>query len=110
MFDDETMQYVAVRWWRGVVTALHPDAHTAKAINRDGVIAGEGAGVGGLSAGFVLRHGAYTVIPQPPGELGTTFLAPGGHQQPRAGRRVEQRRRVRVGARTDHVPEGVVRQ
>lgn len=57
---------------------MHADAQVATAINRSGVIVGLGAGVGGLSAGFVRGRSSYVVIPQPPGDLGMTFLEPAG--------------------------------
>lgn len=78
IFDEEAMRSAAVRWWRGTVTTLHDDAQVAVATSGTGAITGSGDGVGGLSAGFVWRPGDYVVIPQPPGELGMTFLDPTG--------------------------------
>lgn len=73
-----TFNDAAASWWHGRVSTLHSGTYSATAISRSGAITGRAVGVGGLSAGFLQWRGRYVVIPQPPGELGMTFLEPAG--------------------------------
>lgn len=75
-YELDPMMGTGALWWRGRTTLLASDTWHAKAISDAGTIVGTRAGVGGLSAGFVLRHGVYTTIPQLPGDPGTTFVDP----------------------------------